>query len=239
MRVYRSEIRLIQISVILAVIVLIVAIVARPVSEPPVVAPPDPGPSASLEGDNETPPEDELANTKIVCLGDSYTFGYPATNQDTSWPKYLGDALKVEVINAGKVHQNASDLVKRFDSDVAAHNPGRVIILAGIGDAIRNIPLETFQADIITLIKKAEANHIQPILALPFSFPDKKTLEFIAQYREWEKSYAQEKSILLLDFQSILFDDKGVMKSQYVAKEGYPNADGYKAMAEYAASILK
>jgi lysophospholipase L1-like esterase len=53
---------------------------------------------------------EQLANTKIVCIGDSYTYGYPGETKD-SWPEKLVGILKIEVVNAGKVYQNTEDLL--------------------------------------------------------------------------------------------------------------------------------
>jgi len=141
------------------------------------------------------------------------------------------------VINAGVISQNASDLVQRFDQDVTANEPGRVIIFAGVGDAIREIPLEEYQENIIKLVNKAEADHIEPILALPIPFPGTAALN--QAYREWEISYAQEKNIKMLDFQQVLFDSDGKILSSYSSDGKYPNKEGHKAMGDYVAGILK
>ncbi len=237
MRTYRLEIRVLQIAVVLTMIVMVFGMVNvwRGASEIPPVD--DPVQNENTPGVDEEEPVDETPiNTKIVCLGDSFTYGWPGEPED-AWPQRVADVLEIEVINAGKVSQNASDLVQRFDQDVKANDPGRVIIFAGVGDAIRDIPLEEYQANIMDLVNKAEANHIEPILALPISFPGTAALN--QAYREWQIGYAQEKNIKMLDFQQVLFDSDGKMISSYTNDGKYPNKEGHKVMGDYVAGVLK
>lgn len=236
MRTYRLEIRVLQIAVLLTMVVMVFGMVDvwRGSSDiPPIDDIVQDEPSGI---DDEEPVDETPANTKIVCLGDSFTYGWPGDPKD-AWPQKLADVLQIEVINAGKVSQNASDLVQRFDQDVVANGPGRVIIFAGVGDAIREIPLEEYQANIMDLVNKAEADHIEPILALPISFPGTATLN--QAYREWQTSYAQEKDIKILDFQQVLFDIDGKILTKYSDDGKYPNKEGHKAMGDYVAGILK
>lgn len=245
MRTYRLEIRMLQIAVVMTIIVMLFGVVSAwrgttdnpPVDTPGQVGelPSDPGQEPG-EDPGQDPADQTPANTKLVCLGDSFTVGYPGDSKD-SWPQHVADILQVEVINAGKVHQNASDLLQRFDQDVVLNEPGRVVIFAGIGDALRGIPLEDYQTNVKALVEKARANHIEPILALPIPFPGTKELN--EAYREWEIAYAQENNIKVLDFKEVLFNSEGNMKAEYSSDGRYPNKAGYKAMGEYAARVLQ
>lgn len=227
MRTYRIEIRIIQFSVFLSVLVVLAGFLG-------------------LWGNNTkeqatTPPQQEetaptMVNTKIVALGDSFTFGYPGDAED-AWPAVLGKSLQVEVVNKGKTYQNAQDLYSRFDADVLNEKPGRVIIFAGNGDALQDIPIETYQEYIQAMVEKAESNHIVPVLALPLPYTGVQNI--IKEFREWELSYAQEKKILVLDFASVLMDANNDFL-EGLSKDGkYPTKEGYKIMGDYAARVLK
>ena len=235
MRTYRLEIRVLQIAVLVTMVVMVFGMVNiwRGASEIP--------PIDDIVQDGTTPGVDEPAdetpvNTKIVCLGDSFTYGYPGEPKD-SWPQRVADVLQIEVINAGKVHQNASDLLQRFEQDVVLNDPGRVIIFAGVGDALREITLEEYQNNIMALVEKAESKHIKPILALPVPFPGTKSLN--EAYREWELAYAKEKNIEILDFQVVLFDSEGKIITKYSSDGRYPNKAGYQAIGDYVARVLQ
>lgn len=229
MRTYRLQIRLIQVAVGLALIVLIAGFTGfwgegAKVSDVP-----------AKSNQSETDPT--LSNPKIVALGDSFTLGYPLDPEKDSWTTTLAEVLKVTVVNKGKTMQNAKNLLDRFDTDVVAEKPGRVIIFAGIGDALQEVPLTEIQKNIKAIVEKAKANHITPILALPIGYPGVR--DSIEEIREWELGYAQEEEILILDFSNPLFDSEGKYKDGLTIDGKYPNAKGYKAMGNYAAQVLK
>jgi lysophospholipase L1-like esterase len=228
MRIHRVQTRIIQIAGLLAVLILISGLMSTPFWG---------------GGNKETGAEEKntqqaatLTNTKIVALGDSFTLGYPLGTED-SWTKTLADELQVTVVNKGKSGQTGQDLLARFEADVLAENPGRVIIFAGTGDAIQNVSLSDYQDSITSLIEKAKSNNIVPILALPVWYPGH--LQTIESMREWELSYAQSENILVLDFNNTLFGSDKKYLSGLSSDGKYPNGSGYKAMGEYAAGILK
>jgi len=227
MRTYRLEIRLIQVAVGLALIVLIAGFfgVWGQGGKLPV--------TTEAGAANPVP---TVSNPKIVALGDSFTLGYPL-DEAHSWPQRTADVLKVPVINKGKARQTAKDLLSRFDADVVAEKPGRVIIFAGIGDAIQGVALKEVQTSIQAMVEKAKANHITPVLALPIGYPG--VQQSIKETRDWELSYAQKEMILTLDFSSVLFDTGGKYLSGLSPDGKYPNAKGYETMGDYVAQVLK
>ena len=228
MSTYRLEIRLIQAAAGLAFIVLIAGFFGlwgQGGKSP-----------GGTTGAGVTNPAQKLSNPKIVALGDSFTLGYPL-DASNSWTQRTADVLKVPVINKGKVMQTAKDLLSRFDADVVAEKPGRVIIFAGIGDAIQGVVLKEVQTNIAGMVEKARSNQIIPILALPIGYPGAQ--QNIKDTREWELGYAKKGNILTLDFSTVLFDADGKYLSGLSADGKYPNAKGYVTMGDYAAKVLK
>ena len=225
MRTYRLEIRLIQVATVLAFIVLIAGFLGLwgQGGKLPV------GPTVG-----ETNPAQTLDNPKIVALGDSFTSGYPL-DAAHSWTQRTADVLQIPVVNKGKMRQTAKDLLSRFDTDVVAEKPGRVIIFAGIGDAIQGIALKEVQPNIEGIVEKAKSNHIVPIL--PIGYPG--VQQAIIETREWELNYAKAENILTLDFSTVLFDETGKYLSGLSADGKYPNAKGYEVMGDYVARVLK
>jgi len=230
MRTYRLEIRLIQVATGLAFMVLIAGLFGLWGQ----------GGKESVgttgAGAVVTTPVPTLSNTKIVALGDSFTSGYPLV-LERSWVKRLADVSQIAVVNKGKARQTAKDLLSRFDADVVAEKPGRVIIFAGIGDAIQEVALEEVQTNIEAMVAKAKANHIIPILALPIGYPG--VQQAIKDTREWEMNYAKTENILTLDFSTVLFDADGKYLTGLSDGGKYPSAKGYEAMGDYAAKVLK
>ena len=228
MRTYRLEIRLIQVAAALAFMVIIAGFFGLwgQGSKSPV----------GTTGAGVTPPPQTLTNPKIVALGDSFTLGYPLDAKH-SWTQRVADVLNVSVINKGKIHQTAKDLLTRFDADVVSEKPGRVIIFAGIGDAIDGVALKEVQTNIEGMVEKAKSNHIIPVLALPIPYPG--ALQNVKETRDWELTYTKKENILTLDFSSVLFDTGGKYLSGLSTNGKYPNAKGYVTMGDYAAQVLK
>lgn len=228
MRTYRLEIRLIQVAAGLAFIVLIAGFFG-------LWGQGGKSPVGTTEA-GATNPAQTLSNPKIVALGDSFTLGYPL-DVTHSWTQRMADVLQVPVVNKGKKMQTAKDLLTRFDADVVAEKPGRVIIFAGIGDAIQGVVLKEVQTNIAAMVEKAKSNHITPILALPIGYPGAQ--QNIKETREWELSYTKKENILTLDFSTVLFDADGKYLSGLSTDGKYPNAKGYETMGDYAARVLK
>ncbi|MHB8126918.1 MAG: GDSL-type esterase/lipase family protein [Desulfitobacteriaceae bacterium] len=231
MRIYRIQLRLIQAAGLLAAVILISGVLKAPFWE-------NSGKSATSVSVTEAASQQPSVptNTKIVALGDSFTLGYPL-GVDHSWTKTLADVLQVSVVNKGKSRQTGKDLLARFDQDVLAEKPGRVIIFAGTGDAIQNVSLQDYQGYIQTLVEKSKSNHIIPILVLPVWYPGYQ--QGIMSMREWETNYAQSEHILIIDFNSALFNSENKYLSGLSGDGKYPNAKGYQVMGEYAARVLK
>jgi len=234
MRTYRLEIRLIQTATALALIVLIAGFLGlwgRSGKSPLGTT----GTESNAQG-KTTNSTQTLTNPKIVALGDSFTLGYPL-DAAHSWTQRTAQVLQVTVVNKGKKVQTAKDLLARFDADVVAEKPGRVIIFAGIGDAINNVALKEVQTNIQGMVEKAKSNHIIPVLALPIGYPGAQ--QNVKDIRDWELTYTKKENILTLDFSSVLFDSAGKYLSGLSADEKYPNAKGYETMGDYAARVLK
>jgi len=238
-RIYRLQVRIIQLAILLTVIVMVLGYVnfwpggteeqlpAGNISD---------NVDNNSNGDAVSDGNKNPVKSKIVCLGDSYTIGYPGEIND-SWPQVAANILKIDILNAGKVYQNTNDLLTRFDQDVLAKDPAKVVIFAGVGDALQEKTLEEYKSNVTAMVEKALTNNIKPILALPIPYPNTETL--YSQYIEWETAYATEKKLTTLNFKEVLFDSDGKILRKYSDDGKYPNKDGYRAMGEYAAKVLQ
>lgn len=92
----------------------------------------------------------DLQPVKIVCLGDSNTYGRKTTDgtqTENPYPKVLENRLKeisdyldITVLNKGINGNTTFNMYSRFNSDVVANNPDMVIIMTGTNDCIQGIP---------------------------------------------------------------------------------------------------
>ncbi len=82
-------------------------------------------------------PEPRGAPYRIVCLGDSVTFGWGISKDGDTYPAALGRVLgrrDVEVLNAGMPRWNSCDLMDLYVTRITAIRPQALVVLAGWND---------------------------------------------------------------------------------------------------------
>lgn len=95
--------------------------------------------SFGLRGDNFAL-EKKKGAFRVICLGDSITFGWRVDHKDT-YPKKLEEILKVnfpekdiEVINAGVVGYSSLQGLHFLERDILKFNPDILIVYFGVND---------------------------------------------------------------------------------------------------------
>jgi len=111
----------------------------------------------------------------VVCIGDSITGGYPGSlsgidtlsSQSTatySYPNRLSVATGYGVQNVGIGGEITAQMVTRFDRDVVALSPNAVVVLSGVNDINTNVSSATIVANITSVLDKAVAAGILPVV---------------------------------------------------------------------------
>lgn len=104
---------------------------------------------------------------KIVCIGDSLTYGYGVPRRDT-WINILNQQGQLEYINKGVNGDTTFGILNRFYQDVLAENPQLVIIMGGANDFIQDCSLKSVIKNLRTMMDISCANGIIPILGTGF-----------------------------------------------------------------------
>lgn len=191
-----------------------------------------------------------LERSKVVCLGDSITYGYPYGPQ-ASWVSVVGEVLKRPFVNAGVVGDTTGQMLARFREDVVAEEPAYVIILGGTNDAWQGFPLEETQAHMRAMVEMAFREGICPILGLPAPLCRAYFSGFYAEedtdaaerdldlLRDWIRGYAEERGLPCLDFFSPLrAAESGDGRRELFSDGGHPNREGYRVLAEAVLPVL-
>ncbi|UNC91881.1 GDSL-type esterase/lipase family protein [Candidatus Contubernalis alkaliaceticus] len=169
---------------------------------------------------------------KIVALGDSITYGFPYSPQE-SWVAMAGDILNMQIINQGDCGDTTSFMLYRFFQSVVHYKPTHVIIMGGVNDAFSNISPGTVGENIIKMCNHAEEAKIRPIIGLPTPVNEKPYEHILALYRERMSIFAEERGIKIIDFyRSILDPETGGIQSDYHVDGVHPSLYGYEAMTQ-------
>jgi acyl-CoA thioesterase-1 len=175
---------------------------------------------------------------RVVVLGDSLTAGL-GLPMDEAYPsllqKWIDDAgMRYEVVNAGVSGDTSAGGLSRLDW--ALDGDVKVLIVAlGGNDALRALPVEELRRNLSTIIERAQAKHIQVVLAgmeAPRNFGRDYDVRFHQVYPEVAKTYM----VALVPF--LLQDVAGIERLNQ--RDGiHPTAEGAEIVAKNVWTVLK
>lgn len=180
-----------------------------------------------------------MENTaKIVALGDSITYGFPYTPQN-SWVHLLAEKLGVEMINRGICGDTTGGMAARFRRDVLRDQPSAVILLGGANDILNYLTVESVMDHLKDLIHMSTAAGIKPIAALPTPCDYAEEGKELAILREQIRRLTIDESLLLIDFFQPLAASNGNFQRGLSIDGIHPSREGYRVMALAAAKTLQ
>lgn len=170
--------------------------------------------------------------TKIVCLGDSITWGFPF-GPEYSWVKMVADRSGITMINQGINGDTTDQMWGRFDEDVVAYQPSHVIILGGANDIIIRESRDRIIYNLTGIYKQAIDNDIIPVLGLPTPLEMREPESRLSKIRDWIREYARNKNLMIIDFDQAFRDPvSGSLRLDLLLDGGHPTLKGYEAMAQ-------
>jgi lysophospholipase L1-like esterase len=177
---------------------------------------------------------------KIVCLGDSLTYGYPF-GPAFSWVNYVAQETGLKMVNAGVNGNTVEDMEKRFPTDVLPHYPDFVVILGGTNDAFcGEISIAESLHHLELIINYAIENQIKPILGLVPPVDEPRINPKLAALNSSYREIAKHRKIPLLDFETPFLDlSTGDLKTELYLDGVHPNEEGYRVMGKVAVDFFK
>jgi acyl-CoA thioesterase I len=133
---------------------------------------------------------------KIVCIGDSITFGYEINNAQ-KWTSLLIKELGVKVINCGVNGDTTAGMLSRFNHIIETYKPTHVIITGGTNDLWFGLKDEHIISNIHAMARFAKHLDIKTIIGIPTPFFNLNELNFVQEnYSECIRSYKR----MLIDY---------------------------------------
>ena len=93
---------------------------------------------------------------KIVCLGDSLTYGYGVPRRDC-WVSLAAEMTGHTIVNKGVNGDTAGGMLARFRRDVAEEAPGLLFVMGGGNDILFSGTDAQARADMAALVHQAPA----------------------------------------------------------------------------------
>lgn len=188
---------------------------------------------------------------RIVCIGDSLTYGYGMKRADV-WTTLVSQMLDdVEVINCGVSGDTTSGMLARFDRDVLENKPHVMFLMGGCNDILFTHSTLAAKNNVIAMVSQCAERGIYPIVGIPFSIcrpaltaewkyyaeqPEVQPL--YEEYVEWLREYTRHFRIPHWEMEDALPKDPA--QRMECSLDGiHWNEKGNRLIAEYVAKRLK
>ncbi len=176
---------------------------------------------------------------KIICLGDSLTYGFPYGPQ-ASWVAYAARLSGIDLSNAGVNGNTLEEMAARFDSDVLKAKPAGVIVLGGTNDAFSNdVTLVSAAGALEQMASKALSSKVVPVIGIPVPVDAPSVNAKLERICQEMIALSSRYDLLVLDFRTPFIDgNSGRIREKLYVDGVHPNLEGYKVMGEAAASFF-
>ncbi|MBC2579216.1 GDSL-type esterase/lipase family protein [Clostridium sp. DJ247] len=182
---------------------------------------------------------------KIVCIGDSLTFGYGVPRKNC-WVELIKNKLNIDIFNKGINGDTTTGMLSRSYKDILQLSPTHVIILGGDNDFLGGRSLELVERNIEELVKEAIQSNIVPIIGIqpPIDtyIAEKKwsnSINYnivntnIKDYRQWILSFTAANNLNSIDFYDCFIKSLELVDSKDIYIDGlHPTVLGHKLMAD-------
>jgi len=163
----------------------------------------------------------DAKGSKIVCFGDSITFGYGA-GPGEDYPTALAKLVSVPVINSGVDGDTSFQGLERLEKDVLDKEPRLVIVEFCGNDFLKKVPKEDTVKNLAQIIQRIQARGAMVALV------DISSGFFMQEYRQAFKKLAAEKQAIFIPLLLNKIITNPAMKSDFF----HPNARGYQVIAQ-------
>jgi lysophospholipase L1-like esterase len=190
---------------------------------------------------------------KIVCLGDSLTYGFGVPRRDT-WVSLTAERTKMELVNRGINGDTTGGMLARFWYEMTKHSPDSVLLMGGGNDIFISGTAVSAKANISAMVHQAAALGIAPLIGtlLPGNSAgnspgnsanvrhDWASLSNVAharevgeEYSQWLILFAGVFGVPVVDFRAAFKSVSDPERNRALYIDGmHPTAEGHRLMAD-------
>lgn len=182
---------------------------------------------------------------KILCLGDSQTFGF-GVQRRYCWTTLAQKRLGHDLVNRGIPGDTTGGMLARYVAEIARYSPQAIVIMGGSNDVTFGGTDAAARANVAAIAHQSAAHNILPIICTP---PPKdignarkdwavlmdydKAEETMNAYSEWLRTFAGVFSITLVDYRKFLLGVRESGDTDLYVDGIHLNPHGHELVAEY------
>lgn len=181
---------------------------------------------------------------KLICLGDSLTFGLRVPQSQT-WPRLVGET-GVEVVALGICGDTTGGMLARLPG--LLREQGRtqavLLIMGGSNDIFYSGTDTAARCNIGAMVHQAIAAGLTPVVGIPIPIVPEdapkqwepvanfhQSAKLLENYCAWLKTYCKAFGVPTVDFRADFLDAQGVPRRELYCDGLHPNAQGHRLMA--------
>jgi lysophospholipase L1-like esterase len=182
---------------------------------------------------------------KIVCLGDSLTYGFGVSRRDT-WVSLTTERTGMELVNCGINGDTTGGMLARLRDEATTYSPGGVLMMGGSNDIFISGTAESAKANMSALSHQVVAIGAIPLIATPppldvenirrdwASLSDAARAQKIGnEYAEWLRLFAGVFDITVIDFRAAFEAVTNTERRRALYIDGlHPTPEGHRLMAD-------
>lgn len=190
---------------------------------------------------------------KIMCMGDSITYGTGLSDLSQRWSDIVAAHTGHTLINLGIGGDTTGGMLARCQTQVFAKNPDVLLLLGGTNDICFTYDYHQAFANIVSMIRHAQTFEIPILIGIPIPFvPERfakqewfadRNNEHITQQCERLaqvlRAFCADREIPVIDYRKAFLNGDGTVRTELYADALHPNALGHRAMAEVLCQRLR
>ncbi|WP_185956496.1 D-alanyl-lipoteichoic acid biosynthesis protein DltD [Changchengzhania lutea] len=177
---------------------------------------------------------------KLVCVGDSLTYGYEVATSKR-WTTLLEKNLNVPIVNLGINGDTTTGMLSRFAAALTDYKPTHILIFGGTNDLWFGLNDEFIISNIYAMCKQAKHYDIEFIVGIPSPCFNSTEINFIGEnyanriegFQKRLKAYCIEKEFDYIDF------SKDMIADYFMDDRIHFNEKGHEITMENAKEVIK
>ena len=187
---------------------------------------------------------------KIVCMGDSLTFGY-GVRRIRTWTYLAQERLEMEFINCGVNGDTSSGMLSRFEKEVLSLKPDAVILMGGTNDIIASHTTAATRNNLMSMAAQAKEAGTKVLIAVPtgirvhkvpqewFAMVPPEVFEReLGSYQEWLRMFGRAFGFAILDFAKA-FETAGEDPDSFYIEGIHWNRKGHERAAQVVCDYFR